>query len=260
VKIESIGLLGFGRFGAMAFQYLNRDKEVRVFDSDPDRVHGLAQAVSFEKAVAAQLVLLCIPISDMEEACRKMAPLLGSGQIVVDTCSVKRRPIDWMAAHLPESVQILGTHPLFGPDSAKEGIEGLTIALCPVRIQPEMYADIRGYLKRLQLNVVEPTPDDHDEQLARGQAVFHLIAQAMKRLEWAGQAISTPGPEAFYRLVETVRHDTDQLFHDMERENPYAAQFRKRFIQEVLTLDQELSEEAEQMASLEKRQTTDPGP
>lgn len=243
----------------MAFQYLSRDKEVRVFDSNPERVCGLAQATSFEEAVAAQLILLCIPISDMEETCQKMAPLLGAGQIVVDTCSVKRRPIDWMVEHLPASVQILGTHPLFGPDSAKEGMEGLTIALCPVRIRPEVYTEIREYLERLQLIVVEPTPEDHDEQLARGQAVFHLIAQAMKRLEWAGQAISTPGPEAFYRLVETVQHDTDQLFRDMERENPYAAQCRRRFIQEVLALDQELSDEAEHLPSLKKRQTPDPG-
>ncbi|MFQ5928361.1 MAG: prephenate dehydrogenase/arogenate dehydrogenase family protein [Acidobacteriota bacterium] len=242
MKIEKIGLLGFGRFGKMVSGYLQRHKELLVYDCDAHKMQGLTQAATFEEVVSAELIILCVPISAVEETCKKMAPFLRKGQIVVDTCSVKRRPIQWMLAHLPEAVQILGTHPLFGPDSGKEGIAGLKIALCPVRIEPQVYELIRHYLEALQLVTVEPTPEEHDRQIAKGQAVFHLIAQAMKRLGWGGQAISTPGPEAFYRLVRTVQHDTDQLFRDMECENPYAARCRQRFIREVLSLDEELAD------------------
>ena len=59
---------------------------------------------------------------------------------------------------------------------------------------------------------VEVTAQEHDQQIAKSQAVFHLIAQVMKQLKWASQDISTPGPEAFNRLVRTVQQDTDQLF------------------------------------------------
>jgi len=44
-------------------------------------------------------------------------------------------------------------------------------------------------------------------------------------------------------LVRTVQQDTDQLFLDIERENPYAAQWRQRFIQEILSLDRELGDD-----------------
>ena len=89
---------------------------------------------------------------------------------------------------------------------------------------------------------VEVTAQEHDQQIAKSQAVFHLIAQVMKQLKWASQDISTPGPEAFDRLVRTVQQDTDQLFLDIERENPFAAEWRQRFIQEVLSLDKRLSD------------------
>ena len=137
--------------------------------------------------------------------------------MVVDTCSVKQYPIDCMLSRLPDEVQILGTHPLFGPDSGKEGIGGMKIAVCPVRIDSANYDCIRDFLQGLGLEVIETTPREHDRRLARTQAIFHLISQALKELDWRGQRLSTPGPDAFYRLAETVQNDTSELFRDMEQ-------------------------------------------
>lgn len=241
MKIETVGLLGFGRFGRMVHEYLSPEKRVSVYDPDSRKLGGLTNATSFEKVLSSQLIILCVPISSVEPLCKRMATHLQPGQVVMDTCSVKQHPVQWMLAHLPESVGILGTHPLFGPDSGKEGISGLKIVVCPARIDQDTYRQIRRYLESLQLVIIEATPEEHDHQIAQSQAIFHLIAEAMKRLGWAGQAISTPGPEAFYRLVKTVQHDTDQLFFDLERENPHTAHYRREFIQEIVELDRRLS-------------------
>ena len=241
MKIETIGLFGFGRFGRMVNDYLSAKKQVSVYDSDLQKLDGLASAASFEQVMSSQLIILCVPISAMEQLCRKMATYLQPGQIVMDTCSVKQRPVEWMLTHLPEPVGILGTHPLFGPDSGKEGIAGLKIVLCPTRIDQEAYRQICHSLEALQLVIIETTPEEHDRQIAQSQAIFHLISEAMKRLEWGSQDISTPGPEAFYRLVKTVQHDTDQLFLDLERENPHTAHCRHEFIQKIVDLNEQLS-------------------
>ena len=251
VKIEEIGLVGFGRFGKMVYDYLRLDKKLRVYNHNPDKIQDLPERATLEEALSAQLIILCVPISGMEQLCKQMAPFLQEGQIVVDTCSVKVKPVEWMLTHLPDSVEILGSHPLFGPDSGQEGIAGLKITLCPARIKEETYESIRRYLEGLQLVVIDSMPEEHDKQIAKSQAVFHLIAQAMKQLDWGGQAISTPGPEAFYRLIKSVQHDTDQLFLDMERENPYAAKWRARFIQKLSSLDKGLSAAAKRHSSPE---------
>lgn len=226
----------------MVYSYLRGRKPLRIYDCDPAKLAGVPEAVSFKEAVSAEAIILCVPISALEGVCRQMAPLLRPGQIVIDTCSVKQRPIEWMLQHLPHSVEILGTHPLFGPDSGKEGVAGLKIAVCPARIGRQTYELVQQCLESLQLVVIETAPEEHDRQIARSQAIFHLIAQAMKNLGWSGQAISTPGPEIFYRLVRTVQHDTDQLFRDMERENPCAGEYRKRFIEEMTRLHEEISD------------------
>jgi len=240
VKIESVGILGAGRFGTMVCQHLRGRVSLHVFDKNPEKLKGIAEASSLDQVLSAQLIVLAVPISAVRATCALIAGRLQEGQIVVDTCSVKARPVGWMLEMLPESVDILGTHPLFGPDSGKEGIAGLKIALCPVRIASEKYAAICGFLRSLELVLVESTPEEHDRQIALSQAVFHLIAQAMRRLDWGVKPISTPGPESFYRLVKTVQRDTDQLFLDIECENPFAAECRRQFIDEIERIDAEL--------------------
>ncbi len=226
----------------MAYRYLRDRVDLRVYDENPKRIEGYPERAPLEEVCRAQAVLLSVPISAMQEVCGRIAPLLSEGQTVIDTCSVKSRPVEWMLEILPDGVEILGTHPLFGPDSGKEGIGGLKIAVCPIRIGSERYEEIRRFLESLELVVVETTPADHDRQIALSQAIFHLIAQAMRRLDWGAKPISTPGPDAFYRLVKSVQRDTSQLFLDMERENPFAAECRRTFIEEILAIDRELRE------------------
>ena len=224
----------------MAYNYLNERTALRAFDSDLSRLRGVPQAARFEEVAESDLLVLTVPISSIRQLCRRMSPLLRPGQVVVDACSVKKNPVEWMLEELPQSVQVVGTHPLFGPDSGKEGIAGMKIAVCPARVDSDTYEEILRFLHSLELVVIETTPEEHDRQIAQSQAIFHLIAQAVKQLEWGVKPISTPGPETFYRLVKTVQKDTDQLFRDMAKENPYAAEYRDLFIREILNLDQAL--------------------
>jgi len=240
VKIKTIGLIGLGRFGTMAYQYLRVSNEMRVYDANETALRECPDACGFADAAAADLIVLAVPISVVERVCSDMARLLKPGQLVVDTCSVKEKPVNIMLRELPEEVQILGTHPLFGPDSGKKGIAGLKIAVCPVRIEPDSYQAVLRYLKSLGLVTLETTPEEHDRQIARTQAVFHLIAQACKRLNWGGEDITTPGPETFFKLLKSVQNDTDQLFFDLQRENRHAAKARAEFIEEVIRLDRDL--------------------
>ncbi len=221
----------------MVYRYLNHSAELKVFDRDESAIASLPEAAGFEQVASSDIVILSVPISEMEAVCREMLPFVRDGQVFVDTCSVKTKPLVMMEELFPQGIQILGTHPLFGPDSGKDGIAGFKIVVCPVRIEEQLYQEIIGFLQELDLIVVESTPEEHDRQIAQTQAIFHLIAQAMKELEWGVKAISTPGPDAFYRLVKTVQQDTRQLFQDMAKENPYAAEYRKKFINTLEELD-----------------------
>ena len=111
----------------MVYRYLNRETELRVYDQDESITAGLPEAAGFSETVSSDIVILSVPISEMERVCREMIPHIREGQLFVDTCSVKTKPLGLMEELFPENVQILGTHPLFGPDSGKDGIAGFKI-------------------------------------------------------------------------------------------------------------------------------------
>ncbi|MCU0242827.1 MAG: prephenate dehydrogenase/arogenate dehydrogenase family protein, partial [Vicinamibacteria bacterium] len=201
MKTPRVGIFGLGRFGQMVYDHLRARVAVRVWTRDARKLAGLPEAASFEEAAECDIVILTVAISAMEVTCRRLAPLMRPEQIVIDTCSVKVEPVRMMQQLLPASVALLGTHPLFGPDSGKDGIAGLKIVLCPVRIDAQRYAGIQDFLRSLGLVIIEATPEEHDRQAARTQALFHTLAQTLRRLNWGQDAIATPGPEALFGLI-----------------------------------------------------------
>jgi prephenate dehydrogenase len=236
----TVSVLGMGRFGRLVLEHLRPHGRLRVWTRDERKLVSLPEAATFEQAAQADVIVLTVAISAMEETCARLAPLLRSGQLVVDTCSVKVHPVAIMRRQLPEGVGILATHPLFGPDSGRDGIRGLKIVLCPVRIAADAYLRVRRFLESLGLVLIEATPEEHDRQAARTQAIFHFLAHGLRRLGWGGESMATPGPEAFYRQLGMLQQDTPQLFRDMQRLNPYAAECRSLFLAELANVDREL--------------------
>ena len=161
--------------------------------------------------------------------------------LVVDVCSVKTYPVQWMQTELPASVAILGTHPMFGPDSAAGGIAGMKIALCRVRMSDSHYLKAVDYLTRAGLTVIETTPEEHDRQIAVSLALTHFIGRSLSAVKAGQMQIDTEGYKRLLHILDVVEHDTRQLFIDMHRYNPYAKEVRRDFMQAVEKIESELN-------------------
>ena len=159
-----------------------------------------------------------------------MAPKLKPGTLVIDVCSVKKLPSEIMLKFLPENVNILATHPMFGPDSAKDTLFGKKVAVCPVRIEEAMFNNLKSYLRNHAINVVETTPDKHDQEIAHSLVLTHFIGRALIDYDAKPLEIDTLGYRRLMKILKTVENDTWQLFVDMNKYNPYAAEVRQEFL------------------------------
>ncbi len=234
-----IGIVGFGSFGQFAARILGRDFSVSAYDpkspsGDPDVCRGTLREVARKPCL-----LLCVPISQMERLCRRLGPLLTPGQLVMDTCSVKEEPLRLMLELFPESVEVLGTHPLFGPETGRQGIAGLEVVLCPGR--GSRVPKVKQYLETLGLNATLTTPAEHDRAMARTQALFHFLAQGFSRMKVDSETLATPGPAQLFRAFQDVRGDSSQLFRDLQQMNRFASGQRKKLIASLTALDKSLS-------------------
>jgi prephenate dehydrogenase len=240
-----IGIIGFGRFGKLAVRYLAEEFDVVVYhrtDKSAEITRAGARAASLETVCRQDIVIPCVPISVFQEFLQDIAPLLRPDTLVVDVCSVKEYPVRLMIDILPQTVSILATHPMFGPDSASDSLEGGKICLCEVRIAKKNYRNIKAYLESKGLVVVEATPQEHDEQIATSLSLTHFIGRTLSEYGAKQLDIDTEGYKRLLHILEVVERDTWQLFLDMHHYNGYAKEKRIAFMDVMQDINSRLEQ------------------
>lgn len=238
--MSSLGLIGCGSFGRFIVPWLAPHFQVTVSDVHDVTVDAAALGVragTLHDAAVCDVVVLAVPVQAMESVIRDIAPVVRPGAIVLDVASVKMRPVEFLRRYLPEHVSVVGLHPLFGPQSGRNGIAGLPMVVCPVR--PADPVEVRRFLgEQLGLAVTVLTPEAHDRTMAHVQALTHLVAAVLARMNLPVESIGTAAYASLLRCVELVHGDARELFLAIQHENPFAAAMRARFaeaVAEVLT-------------------------
>lgn len=242
-NVKKIGLIGFGRFGKLAVKHLSDDFEFYVYNKSDKRGEireNNATPASLKEACNQDLVVLAVPISEFEHALKSIKGLLRKNSIVIDVCSAKEHPIKLMKNILPKNAQILGTHPMFGPDSAFDSLEGRKIVLCRARIQDKIYLQIKRFLESKRLNVIEASPEQHDIAMAKSLVLTHFIGRALIDMKAAALDMDTRAYRDMIRILDTVKNDTWQLFEDMNKYNPYSKTIRERLIKSLNKINKKL--------------------
>ncbi len=243
-----VGLIGFGRLGKLITKYIAQDADVIVYEKFPtenteEEIKSLgAKSGSLKEACECPLVIPFVPISELENTLIEMKDFLKAGTLVADVCSVKTLPIESMQKHLPSDVQILGTHPMFGPDSAKESLFGCKIVVCRVRMEDQLYSDILSYLNNHGLKVIESTAEKHDEEISHSLLLTHFIGRTLMDLGTKNLDIDTKGYRRLMKILQTVENDSWQLFVDMNKYNPYSESTREEFLESLNKVNKRITE------------------
>ena len=243
--MTEIGIIGFGQFGQFTARHLARFFDVTACDTS-DRSREAAEIgveyADFATVAKKQTVIFAVPLGAFSDVLQRAAPLLKPNVVCLDVCSVKMKPIELMTEILPLSVEIIGTHPLFGPQSGREGIAGMRVAYCPVRTTRA--EKIEKFLReKLQLKVLLRTPEEHDREMAHVQALTHFVARALDELHVAESALATVSYEELMRAARLVSEDSWELFQTIQQGNPFAADKRKTFVSKLVELEKRMNGE-----------------
>lgn len=248
--MKRIAIIGYGRFGELLAQLSQKTFTIYVVEADQNRAKKALDAghkvLSFNELNQVDYVFLAVPISTIETVLKKIAPIVNKKQVVIDLCSVKVYPVKLMKKYLPHS-QILATHPMFGPDSAKEGLSGLQIAFCPITVNPDNQKVIQEFWESLGVTVAYTTPEEHDQDSVYSQAFTYSIAKIIIGMNLPDITFTTKSYNAITRVARLSAKDTEQLFHDMLFYNPYFPKMKKELEESILKTMHRLDEiEAEQ--------------
>lgn len=234
----ALTIVGFGAFGALAAATLSPHATVTILDPCARARAAAAQAgyrvIDRPEDLVADIVMLAVPVPALEACLTGLAPHLRPGQLVVDVCSIKEEPARLMRERLPDGVDILATHPMFGPQSARLGLAGCQVVLCPIRGTRwrRLAAFLRG---RLRLNVIVATPEEHDRQAALTQGLTHLLARAFAALGEPPR-IRTRSFTLMAAALALVADDPPDVFAAVTRGNRHVMPLCERLTQRLAEL------------------------
>jgi prephenate dehydrogenase len=219
-----LGLIGLGAFGQLCRLHLAPHFDILVHDPALPPGPGITDLAT---AAAQPVVLLAVPVAAIAATAAAIAPHLQAGALVVEVCSLKSQPLAQLRAALPPLVEILGTHPLFGPQSGREGIVGLRIVVCPGQGPRARLAE-RFLRRRLRLQVIPMTAEAHDRQMAYVQGLTHLLARVVIGMDLPPLPHTTASFDHLMRMTEMLRHDSEALFRTITTDNPYMPEVKAR--------------------------------
>jgi len=226
---ERLGLIGFGAFGRLTARHLSAWFDILAHDPAASDDEGFATLTNLATAAACPTVVLAVPVEALDATLVAIGPHLRPDALVIDVGSVKVKPAQAMNALLPPGVRVVGTHPLFGPQSGKDGIAGLRIAVCEVRGAKDARRVAAFCRRALGLKMFQVSPEDHDREAATVQGLTHLIARVLMAMEPLPTRMTTASFDRLMQAVDMVRHDSPAVFRAIERDNPFAAEVRERF-------------------------------
>ncbi len=221
---RTIGIIGFGDFSKLLVRYLHPYFDIVVTTRQKDLPRNLScKFVTTQVALAQPMVIPSMPAQYLEDYFRRNAKYLSPGSLVIDVCSAKVKSVCTLKSILPKNVNILATHPLFGPASAAQNLAGQRIMLYPARLPEAQYQKIRLFLQnKLKLKVIECSPEAHDKALAYVQGLSHYIGRVMQSMDIPETELMT---DAYADLLDMKRiqgGDSWELFESIMLENPYA--------------------------------------
>lgn len=232
---QKIGLIGFGRFGVLLADLLSKDYQPVITDerdlSEQVRTQGYIWG-DLETVMQLDAVFLAVPISRMEKLLTGIAPLCKPSQLLIDVASVKTRIRDWMVDLLPPTVQLLNTHPMFGPDSYERDRD-LRMVFCSTRIGSTEEDIWRGVFESWGCRLISLDVEEHDRLAARSQGITHFVGRVMKGMDIQPTAVDTHGFRQVHHVVEQTCQDTEELFHDLQFYNPYTPEMLTDFSRSV---------------------------
>ena len=193
IVVCGVGLIG-GSF-ALALKARGLVREVvglgrRMSTLEEAQSLGVIDTIASDWAEAldgAELVLLAMPVGQMDDTMRAMAPHLRPGTLVTDAGSTKRDVIDAIYAHLGDHVaNVVPAHPIAGaeksgPSAARaELCAGRKVVLTPLPENSEAAIErVREAWLATGGVLYEMSPQDHDRVFATVSHLPHLLAYAL---------------------------------------------------------------------------------
>lgn len=184
------------------------------------------------------IVMISVPINITPTIIEQTAPKMKTGGLLMDLTSLKKKPVEAMKKYVPQDVEFLGTHPMFGPSIPS--LQGQTFILTPVEGRCEQWFDhIFNLLSEEEASIEIITPDEHDHFVSIVQGLTHFayitIGATMQKLDFdvkGSRRFMSPVYDIMLDFVGRILGQNPGLYALIQMENPEVIRVHDVFIEQ----------------------------
>lgn len=119
----------------------------------------------------SDILIVSVPIQHTCDVIREVAPFMKEGSVMIDVTSVKEEPAKTMAEVLPDTIEYIPTHPVFGPRTTE--LDNQVIVLTADK-KGKWYEKVYDYLESKSMRIIETTAEKHDYMMSIVQVLTHF--------------------------------------------------------------------------------------
>lgn len=183
----------------------------------------------------SDVVILAVPIDVTPQTIKEIAPHIRKGCLLLDVTSVKELPAKVMYEHAPEGVEVLPTHPMFGP--RVRSLDGQVVVLTP-KNHGQWYQKVVDFLETEQARVLVTTPEDHDRMMSIVQGLTHFayisVASAIERMKIdvkQSRNFASPIYSLMLDMIARIVAQNPYLCYSIQTQNRYIPEVHDAFME-----------------------------
>ncbi|MBQ8017975.1 MAG: prephenate dehydrogenase [Methanobrevibacter sp.] len=245
MKIGIIG--GTDGLGKTLIYYFRDEFEVYISGTDHKKGRNVAKELNVNYiesnaglANISDILVVSVPIQFTSEVIREVAPFMKSGSLMVDVTSVKEEPTKTMAEALPDTVEYIPTHPVFGPRTTE--LDNQVIVLTADK-KGKWYSKIYNYLSNKNMRIIETTAEKHDFMMSIVQVLTHFsfisTASAIEKLKVdlsESEDYESPIYNLMIDMIARIVAQNPYLTYNIQSMNSNGAKIRNTFADAVVEL------------------------
>jgi prephenate dehydrogenase len=166
-RLRTIGIIGgTGQMGQW-FQRFFTPAGYQVL------ISGRRTSLTYEQCIAqSDAVIINVPIKNTVDTIHRVGRWFRPGQLLADNTSIKTQPVAAMLEAVPEGVEVLGMHTVFGP--AVETLHGQNVVFTRTAASGELSREFENIFYKYGAKITYTDPENHDRQMAFHQNLEHF--------------------------------------------------------------------------------------
>jgi prephenate dehydrogenase len=198
---------------------------------------GVEFASDLDAAIStSDIVIVTVPINITERVISETAPKMKSGSLLMDFTSLKVGPTEAMKKYAPEDVEILGTHPMFGPSIPS--LHGQIFILTPINGRCDKWFPVmRSLFEDNGAHIEVITPAEHDRFVSVVQGLTHFayitIGTTFDALDFSvneSRRFMSPVYDIMLDFVGRILGQNPYLYAYIQMENPEVLKVHDAFM------------------------------